>query len=124
VDDFGTTAEEQREGEPLDLRVDREVPEDQAMFGDGEPVVWPAQPEEPSGEVREEPRPAGRLVAPDEGAHPREEDGAVASEAGPDFGGYSAEEAAMRVESEDPAEAERGVLGEDDPDGGSGRIRE
>lgn len=48
VDDFGTTVEEQIEGEPLDLRVDREVPE----------------------------------------------------ESGPDSGGYTAEEAAMRVEPE------------------------
>jgi hypothetical protein len=140
VDDFGATVEEQIEGEPLDLRVDREVPEEQAMFGEGEPVVrparegrpdrtdapeavtedsglgvgadldtefepdtgtgpdWEAQPEEPSGQVWEAPRRAGRLVAPDEGAHPDEEADAVAGEAGPDRGGYTAEEAAMRVE--------------------------
>ena len=143
VDDFGTTVEEQIEGEPLDLRVDREIPEDQAMFGgEGEPAVqparearpdrpddpggltgdsglgvgsdldtefepdagtaqdWKAQPEEPSGRVWDEPRPAGRLVAPDEGAHPDAEADAVASEVGPDSGGYTAEEAAMRVEPE------------------------
>jgi hypothetical protein len=143
VDDFGTTVAEQIESEPLDLRVDREVPEDQAMSGGaGEPVVrparearpdraddpdavtedsglgvgadldtefepdtgtgpdWEAQPEEPSGQVWEEPRPAGRLVAPDEGAHPDEEADAVAGEVGPDSGGYTAEEAAMRVEPE------------------------
>ena len=86
------------------------------MFGDdGEPVVQPArkdrrarygkpaqnaQPEEPSGQLRDEPRPAGRLVAPDEGAHPDEEGTAVAGEAGPDSGGYAAEEEAMRVEPE------------------------
>lgn len=143
VDDFGTTAAEQQEGEPLDLRVDREVPEDQAMFGGApEPVVqpasqqrpdrtddmdrltadsglgvgadldtdyeqdtgtgqnWAAQPEEPSGQVWEEPRPAGRLLAPDEGAHPDVEADAIAEEVGPDGGGYTAEEAAMRVEPE------------------------
>jgi hypothetical protein len=152
VDDFGTTVEEQIEGEPLDLRVDREVPEQQAMFGGaGEPVAeparkgrpdpsddldavspdsglgvgsdldtnyqpddlagpgrapqgtgpdWGAQPEEPSGEVWDEPRPAGRLVAPDEGAHPDAEADAVAGEVGPDLGGFTAEEAAMRVEPE------------------------
>jgi hypothetical protein len=143
VDDFGTTAEEQAEGEPLDLRTDREVPEEQAMFGgEGEPTVrpaqqgqpdrsedldavteesglgvgsdldteyetddgtppdWEAQPEEPSGQVWEEPRPAGRLVAPDEGAHPDEEPDAVADEVGPDAGGYTAEESAVRVEPE------------------------
>ncbi|MBO0804486.1 MAG: hypothetical protein J2P25_15605 [Nocardiopsaceae bacterium] len=101
ADDFGTTAEEQAEGEPLDLRTAREVPEDQAMSGDeGEPADWGAQPEEPSGQVWDEPRPSGRLVAPDQGAHPDEEKDAVAGEAGPDAGGYSAEESAMRVEPE------------------------
>ncbi len=143
VDDFGTTVEEQIGGEPLDRRVDREVPEDQAMFGgQGAPAVqpareagpdradepgtltgdsglgvgadldtefepdtgtgpgWEAQPEEPSGRVWDEPRPAGRLVAPDEGAHPNTEADAVADEVGPDSGGYTAEEVAMRVEPE------------------------
>ena len=125
VDDFGTTAAEQAAGEPLDQRVDREVPEDQAMFGGApEPVRQPAATEEPpdrsadldavtedsglgvgadldteyepSGNVAD-PRHAGRLVAPDEGAHPRAEPDAIADEAGPDFGGYTAEESAMRV---------------------------
>ena len=143
VDDYGTTVAEQIEGEPHDLRVDREVPEEQAMFGgEGDPVVrpaekaqpdrsdapdaltadgglgpgadldtayepdagepanWAAQPEEPSGQVWDNPRPAGRLVAPDEGAHPDREKDAIANEAGPDAGGYTAEEAAMRVEDE------------------------
>lgn len=144
VDDYGTTAAEQAEGEPLDQRVDREVPEDQAMFGRApEPVRRPAaatgeppdrsedldavtedsglgvgadldteyepeagpspgreeQPEEPSGQ--DLPRDAGRLVAPDEGAHPDTEPGAVAGEVGPDAGGYTAEESAMRVEEEE-----------------------
>lgn len=148
VDDFGTTAAEQAEGEPLDHRVDREVPEDQAMFGGArEPVRQPAaaaekppdrsedldavtedsglgvgadldteyepegsasqqgQPEEPSGQEAEGSRRAGRLVSPDEGAHPDEEAAAVADEVGPDSGGYTAEEAAMRVtdEEEPPA---------------------
>ena len=43
VDDFGTTVEEQIEGELLDMRVNREIPEDQAMFGGGEQVVQPAR---------------------------------------------------------------------------------
>jgi hypothetical protein len=48
VDDYGTTVAEQIAGEPLDLRVDREVPEGQAMFGAaGDPVVRPAQQAEP-----------------------------------------------------------------------------
>jgi hypothetical protein len=60
----------------------------------------PPQPEEPIGRVWDDPRPSGRLVAPDEGAHPVTEPDEVAQEVGPDFGGYSAEEAAMRVDPE------------------------
>ncbi|MFP3966378.1 DUF5709 domain-containing protein [Actinomadura fulvescens] len=143
VDDFGTTADEQRQGEPLAGRLAREVPEEQPSFGVDEPASRPmteqaetqvetgdaplsedgglgvgsdldtgfeppdqvaddapAQPEEPSGQVWDAPRPAGRLVAPDEGAHEDEEPDAVAAEVGPDAGGYSAEEAAMRIERE------------------------
>jgi hypothetical protein len=169
VDDFGTTVEEQIEGEPLGARLGREEPEAEPVFGaggpndpgesvrapgepaegtaadlegtagpgaaeagsggvdprTGEPILSedsglgvgsdldtgfqpdadvdspsPAHPEEPSGLVWDEPRPAGRLVAPDEGAHPDAEPDEVAREVGPDFGGYTAEEAAMRVEPE------------------------
>ena len=142
IDDFGTTADEQAAGAPLDDRLGREVGEEQPMFGAGpapardqEPETGtvgaaedrvtadsglgagadlstdfepgpgadhgsPAQPEEPSGQIWEDPRPAGRLVAPDEGAHADDEPDEVAAEAGPDRGGYPAEEAAMRVEPE------------------------
>lgn len=151
VDDYGTTAEEQRQGEPLDGRLDREEPDQQPMFGAAGPAAgdaappagrgqeaagrpgeaadedrvtgdsglgvgsdlstdfepdagvdpgWPAQPEEPSGQVWDEPRPAGRLVAPDQGTGADQEPDEVASEVGPDSGGYTAEEAAMRVEPE------------------------
>lgn len=141
VDEYGTTAEEQIQGEPLAGRLEREEPEEQAMFGAGIPAEtlpeeaetpseeepwlteegglgigsdldtrfqpdsdvaegWPAQPEEPSGQVWDEPRPAGRLVAPDEGAHEDTEPDEVAEEVGPDSGGYTAEESAMRVEPE------------------------
>ncbi|WP_344966854.1 DUF5709 domain-containing protein [Streptosporangium fragile] len=153
VDEFGTTVDEQIQGESLDSRLDREIPEEQPMFGadaeadarpagagadagaggdldpevpsgltpgtgaesglgvgsdldtdyqpdDGVDPEWSAQPEEPSGAVWDEPRRAGRLVDPDEGARPDTEPDLVAEEVGPDAGGYSAEEAAMRVEPE------------------------
>ncbi|WP_433498671.1 DUF5709 domain-containing protein [Sphaerimonospora sp. CA-214678] len=61
---------------------------------------WEARPEEPSGAGRGASRPAGRLVAPDEGAHGDDEPEETAMEVGPDTGGFSAEEAAMRVEPE------------------------
>lgn len=137
VDDFGTTVDEQIQGEPLDGRLSREIPEPQPSFGTDTPVTiqtpldpgdkpltedsglgvgsdldtdfqsdddvdpsWGAQPEEPSGAVWDEPRRAGRLVAADEGAHTDTEPDEVAREVGPDFGGFTAEEAAMRVEPE------------------------
>lgn len=155
VEDYGTTAEEQVEGEPLASRLGREEPDvgatagadadaageagsalgdsgaagsaPDADAGVGEPgsltpdsglgvgsdlstdfetspgvdPEWPAQPEEPSGQVWEPPRPAGRLVAPDEGARTDAEPDEIAREAGPDAGGFSAEESAMRVEPEE-----------------------
>jgi hypothetical protein len=137
VDDYGTTIDEQIQGEPLDSRLSREVPEEQPLYGADTPVTvqqeerpeqptisedgglgvgsdldtdlepdtgvdpdWEAQPEEPSGAVWDEPRRAGRLVAPDEGAHDDREPDEVAREVGPDAGGYTAEEAAMHVEPE------------------------
>jgi hypothetical protein len=94
----------------LDYAADRGAAEDHGQHledlgpgfrpGDDAGYGNPAQPEEPSGQVWEEPRPAGRLVAPDEGAHPDSEPDEVAQEAGPDFGGYTAEETAMRVDPE------------------------
>lgn len=81
MDQYGTTAEEVREGEPLDERLWREEPDRQ---------VPDSEPE----------RPAGRLVAEDEGAHPDTEPDAVADELGEDGGGYTAEERAMRIEDE------------------------
>ncbi|MGW4642132.1 DUF5709 domain-containing protein [Sphaerisporangium sp. NPDC004334] len=154
VDDFGTTMEEQSQGESLEGRLRREVPEEEPVFGVGEqeaatgtrgvdergldergldPEIpdgppsdedaenglgvgsdldtrfepdddldddWSAQPEEPSGTVWDEPRRAGRLVEPDEGVRGDTEAELIADEVGPDGGGYTAEEAAMRVEPE------------------------
>ncbi|MGI5267659.1 DUF5709 domain-containing protein [Nonomuraea sp. CA-218870] len=124
VDDYGTTVDEQIQGEPLDGRLEREVPEEEASFGTDTPVTVQRAPrsdpdERPLTEdgglgvgsdldtdfqedtgVDEDPGRAGRLVAADEGAHPDTEPDEVARDVGPDMGGYSAEEAAMRVEPE------------------------
>ncbi|TDC01260.1 hypothetical protein E1267_32450 [Nonomuraea longispora] len=140
VEDFGTTDDEQIQGESLSGRLEREASEEQPMFGVEESAARPsgeggdapavdrvteesglgvgsdldterepdtgvdpvgsAQPEEPSGQVQDEPRPAGRLVAPDEGTRADAEPDEVAMEAGPDAGGFTAEEAAMHVEPE------------------------
>ncbi|RJL31725.1 DUF5709 domain-containing protein [Bailinhaonella thermotolerans] len=77
VEEFGTTDEEQAQGESLDRRLSREEPE-----------------AEYAGSVRET---AGRLVEPDEGVHLDTEPDAIAEDVGGDFGGYTAEEDAMRV---------------------------
>jgi hypothetical protein len=81
--DFGTTAAEERAGEPLSGRLAREVPD-----------------ETPEVPYPDESGLAGRLVADDEGAHADTEKDAVAHDVGTDRGGFSAEEAAMHVEAE------------------------
>ncbi len=87
VDDFGTTAEEQRAGEPLDLRLARELP-DPSLQVDVEYV----SEAEGLGDA-----PTGRLVEHDEGAHEDEVNESVAYDVGRDDGGRSAEEAAMHT---------------------------
>jgi hypothetical protein len=57
-----------------------------------EPEVWDAEVDEAAADPR-----AGRLVAPDEGAHERVEDELLASDKGRAGYGSSAEEAAMHV---------------------------
>jgi hypothetical protein len=81
---FGNTAAEQAEGESLDQRLEQEVPD--------------ITPED----VTEEPAPrAGRLIAPDEGAHENTEAAPVAFDAGKAGSAATAEEAAMHVVDED-----------------------
>jgi hypothetical protein len=77
------TAAEEREGESLDQRLSEEVPD--------------VSPDDIAGD--EEPR-AGRLVAPDEGAHPDEEKDEIATDVGPAGYASSAEEAAMHIRDE------------------------
>lgn len=77
VEDTGTTAAEQREGQPLDERLEEEEPD-----------------REPGGRPE-----AGRLVEDDAGLGDEEKD-EVADEAEEDNQGRSAEESAVRVEEE------------------------
>lgn len=81
----GDTAEEAREGESLDQHLAEEEPE-----------VW----ESTDDDVEAEPR-AGRLVAPDEGAHERTESDEVAEDVGRAGYASTAEEAAMHVVDDD-----------------------
>jgi uncharacterized protein DUF5709 len=86
ADRFGTTPNEEAQGESLDARLAQEEPEvnGTATFGDRAP----------------EDTQVGRLVEPDEGAHTDLEKDVVASDVGRDAGNLSAEEAAMHLEPE------------------------
>jgi hypothetical protein len=89
---FGTTAEEQRLGETLDQRLAEEEPD----------VSTEDLPEGDFDEIDSVPDArAGRLYAPDEGAHADDESDAVAYDAGISGGSASAEEAAVHIIGED-----------------------
>lgn len=77
------TPAEEREGESLDQRLSEEEPD--------------VSPDDITGD--QEPR-AGRLVAPDEGAHPDEEKDEIATDVGPAGYASSAEEAAVHIRDE------------------------
>jgi hypothetical protein len=79
LDDYGMTGDEMSEA--LEGRLRREQP-------DG--------PEEEDGPEE----PAGRIVAPDEGAHADTEEDLVGDDFSQPGAGYTAEEAAMRVDDE------------------------
>jgi len=87
VNEFGTTTNEQRDGEPHDLRLSREVP-DPAM----EVEVPYLSEAEGLGDA-----PAGRIVDTDEGARTDDVKENVAFDVGRDDGQRSAEEAAMHT---------------------------
>lgn len=96
VDDYGTTAAEQRAGEPVSVRVEREQPDVL------DAIDRPAD-ESPGADTPFDERAGqgiGRLVEPDEGAHTDTETDMIATDAGTDLGGYTAEEAAMHLEPE------------------------
>jgi hypothetical protein len=81
---WGTTLEEEREGEPLDMRLAEEEP-DVSVDEVGDPDTDRA----------------GRLVAPDEGAHEDQESDVIATDVGRAGFAASAEEAAIHVVGED-----------------------
>ena len=104
---FGSTADEQEEGESLDELLAEEEPDD-ALDPDDDDLP---EDDEDTDEAEEyldglllddgpDPR-AGRLVAEDEGAHPDEEADLVARDVGIDGGAASAEEAALHVVEDD-----------------------
>ena len=111
---FGTTAEEQGEGESLDQLLAEEEP-DTAFAADDERLEDVAGDEDAGDEdvdgllLDDGPDPrAGRLVADDEGAHPDAEADLVAHDAGIDGGAASAEEAAVHVVEDDDTDIRSG----------------
>ncbi|MFF3456803.1 DUF5709 domain-containing protein [Streptomyces sp. NPDC002730] len=94
VDRVGTTAAEQHRGESLEERLAEEAPDVTVPTGDGLGDASDTDGELIDDEVGADR--AGRLVAPDEGAHSDLEKELVATDVGID-GAASAEEAAMHV---------------------------
>ncbi|WP_432933666.1 DUF5709 domain-containing protein [Microbispora sp. CA-135349] len=70
-------------------------------FGDAADYAT-ANPDQPGRYGTAEPGQAGRLVDPDGGMGVDTEKDLIAEDVGPDLGGYTAEEQAMRVEDETP----------------------
>ncbi len=103
VEGFGTTAAEVAQGETLDMRIAQEEPDPTMAFDDplAEPVEEDPDAPREQDEVLDDGEVgtlrAGRLIAPDEGAHEDVESDLIASDAGIDAGAASAEEAAMHV---------------------------
>lgn len=96
ADDFGTTAQEMRDGESLGGRIAREQPD--VLADAGVPADESATADTPFADRAGQG--VGRLVEPDEGARTDAEKDLVARDAGTDLGGYTAEESAMHVEPE------------------------
>ncbi|GHH73258.1 hypothetical protein GCM10018793_11670 [Streptomyces sulfonofaciens] len=98
VEHQGTTAREQNEGESLDQRLAEEEPDpalDDALLDDGIGDAPGGNGEPRDDEVGDDR--AGRLVAPDEGAHEDEEKDLLAEDVGISGAAASAEEAAVHV---------------------------
>jgi len=114
---YGTTAQEQEEGESLDQMLAKEEPdpaldiaedEDEGLAGtEGDED---AADEDVDGLLLDDgpdPR-AGRLVAQDEGAHPAAEEDLVAQDVGVDGAAAAAEEAAVHVVADDDTDIRSG----------------
>jgi hypothetical protein len=95
-DEFGTTAAEMHDGEPLDGRIAREEPDVLSLVD--QPADEGLGSDTPFDERAGQG--VGRLVESDEGARSDTEAEMVAADVGTDLGGYSAEESAMHLEPE------------------------
>ncbi|MGW0782708.1 DUF5709 domain-containing protein [Streptomyces sp. NPDC002913] len=99
VSKYGTTGEEQREGESLDQRLAQEQPEEDPLTADpadGGPEDNGPE-EDDAGGVR-----AGRVAAAED-APAQRNNGVLGRDVGIDGGAASAEEAAVHIQEEDEA---------------------
>ncbi len=100
---YGNTPLEEELGETLEMRVAQEEPEKDPYVEAERESEYPEEYEVlDDGEVGD--ARAGRLVAPDEGAHEDEDSEDWATDVGIDGAGASAEEAAMHVVDGDGSE--------------------
>ena len=113
VEAFGTTAEEQHQGESLEQRIRQEEPDPNTAYGapdnesgldnEGEDRVGGDDPDSIAaeddfiGDAEVGDERAGRLVAPDEGAHEDVDHEMVGRDVGVNGAAASAEEAAMHI---------------------------
>jgi hypothetical protein len=106
---FGSTAQEQEDGESLDQLLAEEEPDSDLELDDEDEQAEDAEGDDDAGDedvdgllLDDGPDPrAGRLVAEDEGAHADAEADLVARDVGIDGAGASAEEAAVHVVDDD-----------------------
>jgi hypothetical protein len=107
---FGDTLAEERQGESLDQLLAEEEPEPDP-YADPDPAAESDLPREgPQSYDEAQPR-SGRLVAEDEGSHPRVDPDLVAQDVGIDGGAAGAEEAAVHLTDEDEDEIAGGPEG-------------
>ncbi|MFJ8749252.1 DUF5709 domain-containing protein [Streptomyces sp. NPDC102441] len=97
VSKYGTTGEEQREGESLDGRLAQEVPEDDPLRADDGPEDNGPE-EDDAGDER-----AGRVAATDEEPGAERNNRVLGRDVGIDGGAASAEEAAVHIQEDDGA---------------------
>ncbi|MFI2782429.1 DUF5709 domain-containing protein [Streptomyces sp. ALB3] len=98
VTKYGTTGEEQREGESLDRRLAQEVPEEDPVLADG---ADDGPEDNGPEEVDAGGRRAGRVAAADEEPGPDRNNRVLGRDVGIDGGAASAEEAAVHIQDDD-----------------------
>jgi hypothetical protein len=127
---WGTTAWEEAHDETIDQRIQQEEPDPNTAYGAPDNESGLDEPEMLGGDdpdaipaeddfVSDAGERAGRLVAPDQGAHEVTDHEEIAQDVGIDGAAATAEEAAMHIVAEEPGVDPLGAddLGEIGPEG-------